>query len=1102
MARPHIIESVVFDIRFNALKPALEQQALLANVCKDGLMEVIEDVFDTFSLPGQVVKIDHLDLDLGKVPYDNYRETLCRRLREQLTAELKSPHSELGDNIRVISTQQDELERLSYFLINGRLPRRGDITRPNTLAHLMRRVLRDNPKALVAFLYNAPHRESTARRLANQFSDELLIDVIGCLAPATAHLLGALLDRLAIALNPGNRAVMWRQSLWATLIAALLAEPRRSGNANAVAKILIAAAAKQCNLTPAALLSTLSTHLARQRGQEPLNQSLVELVHELERGQSPVEHNHTLRSIATLRRSWADALTAGRIIDIVQLWPAISQHPQITAEVLRRHAERADIRATLAMDAPEYVLENIVTALEPDESQFITDIVRHSELFRSVNKVDGSGGQRVKRQWWSLTLDYLLVERGSEFNKKSYLESLLRHDAAHDNMRYSDFLNSLSQVLERVELSSPLKRQLLELLSELAEHATPAQRHPAREDSDDASLALARALHAQLSSSKRYGNSSADQPLNQALKALDANNTTELLAFYRDYVAGKFTIGSHEEHNDATAESNQTNHALIRAHDVYDALSARLHGQAIAHSPQQIEEFITELHTIYPRQLLKLYRALQAAQTTQNNLGKGLSTEALRRLVNAIATLLDKRNVSAEPTEFQIAIDIYAKQCANTQHYYRQVLHRLVANQWVDFETIVQTSNDDAPPRTKDGSTQATTSLTSTAETFEDIAVALTPTDAITTLSTLFSADSPQSPQQDNAITHALDLMAQQQPRWLARLLSTLPDSVDVLMQLAAKLPERALTRIALLLRPQCGRFITIADIVSTALYGSALGITPTLAVRLKWQYLLNRAPNDTEAKSDAAFTRDFVNYVIGKLDHGDRPAFIAQLSQQLLLDAIPTTADLHRRLVSALSHPSTHASMLPDDKPTTPPAAPRRPPSKETSPQFTEAEPLHNAGIVLLTPYLPRLFGMLDLMNESVLRDERAAERAAHILQYLVDERTDTPEYELVLNKILCGLPIAWPIVKQIELSAEHKSTAESLLTGVIDNWAAIGQTSVAGLRESFLQREGHIQFKQDAWHLTIMPRTYDMLLDRLPWGFSPIKHPWMQHVVHVSWR
>jgi hypothetical protein len=64
------------------------------------------------------------------------------------------------------------------------------------------------------------------------------------------------------------------------------------------------------------------------------------------------------------------------------------------------------------------------------------------------------------------------------------------------------------------------------------------------------------------------------------------------------------------------------------------------------------------------------------------------------------------------------------------------------------------------------------------------------------------------------------------------------------------------------------------------------------------------------------------------------------------------------------------------------------------------------------------------------------------------------------------------------------------------------LGQTSVAGLRESFLQREGCLSRKDDAWQLLVETRSYDMLLDRLPWGFATIKYSWMPGAIRVDWR
>jgi len=50
-------------------------------------------------------------------------------------------------------------------------------------------------------------------------------------------------------------------------------------------------------------------------------------------------------------------------------------------------------------------------------------------------------------------------------------------------------------------------------------------------------------------------------------------------------------------------------------------------------------------------------------------------------------------------------------------------------------------------------------------------------------------------------------------------------------------------------------------------------------------------------------------------------------------------------------------------------------------------------------------------------------------------------------------------------------------------------------GLRQSFLLREGRLQRKDDAWSLTVSTKTYDALLDSLPWRLSMVRCPgWKQ--------
>lgn len=162
----------------------------------------------------------------------------------------------------------------------------------------------------------------------------------------------------------------------------------------------------------------------------------------------------------------------------------------------------------------------------------------------------------------------------------------------------------------------------------------------------------------------------------------------------------------------------------------------------------------------------------------------------------------------------------------------------------------------------------------------------------------------------------------------------------------------------------------------------------------------------------------------------------------------------------------------------------------------------VQNAGMVLLSPYLPRLFMMLHLLEGNKLKDQEAQVRAIYLLQYLVSGKTDFPEHEMALNKLFAGLKTGWPVPRTIQMTQEETEVADSLLKGVLQHWDKLKNTSVAALREAFLCREGILEEKEDHYSLTVQTKPYDILLDSVPWNFRSIKHAWMEKGIQVQWR
>ena len=88
------------------------------------------------------------------------------------------------------------------------------------------------------------------------------------------------------------------------------------------------------------------------------------------------------------------------------------------------------------------------------------------------------------------------------------------------------------------------------------------------------------------------------------------------------------------------------------------------------------------------------------------------------------------------------------------------------------------------------------------------------------------------------------------------------------------------------------------------------------------------------------------------------------------------------------------------------------------------------------------------------------------------------------------------------IVLNETHIQTATELMEAVIKHWNAIGKTSLDGLREGFINRQGKISNRKNGWLITVEKKAQDVLLARLPWGYSMIQFPWFKNaMIHVDW-
>ena len=162
----------------------------------------------------------------------------------------------------------------------------------------------------------------------------------------------------------------------------------------------------------------------------------------------------------------------------------------------------------------------------------------------------------------------------------------------------------------------------------------------------------------------------------------------------------------------------------------------------------------------------------------------------------------------------------------------------------------------------------------------------------------------------------------------------------------------------------------------------------------------------------------------------------------------------------------------------------------------------LKNAGLILLHPFFQFLFRNTGLSKGGVFIDRIAQQKAIYLLHYIACGETRADEHMLAMPKLICGWPVTELIAVDAGLTESMLTEADDLIRAAIAQWTILKNTSVEGLRESFLQREGKVFTKAEKLYIQIEKKSIDLLLDHLPWNISIVKFPWLKDIMWVEWR
>ncbi|MGS0742591.1 contractile injection system tape measure protein [Glaciimonas sp. GG7] len=145
----------------------------------------------------------------------------------------------------------------------------------------------------------------------------------------------------------------------------------------------------------------------------------------------------------------------------------MAEQPAALVALLRRHAQQRTVIERLVLQADQTALHALLGVLAPADQSFIlgylADVGRLHPMVAPAPLAESS----LRRALWVLTLEYLLHEAGTQFNRRTYLATLIAGVVAAEGVSYAALLALLHDVANTSRTHQPLTGSLLGVLDAL-----------------------------------------------------------------------------------------------------------------------------------------------------------------------------------------------------------------------------------------------------------------------------------------------------------------------------------------------------------------------------------------------------------------------------------------------------------------------------------------------------------------------------------------------------------------------------------------------------------------------------------------------------------
>ncbi|WP_444997456.1 contractile injection system tape measure protein [Aliikangiella sp. IMCC44359] len=150
-------------------------------------------------------------------------------------------------------------------------------------------------------------------------------------------------------------------------------------------------------------------------------------------------------------------------------YDVIIDNAKAFTESIKRYGHQQQVIQRMVAQLSRENLRRILYLLEPDDFLLITTYMKELKLIHTSKPVVKLSIDWFEKLIWILTLTYSLNQRGSYFNRQSYVKSVLVGIAQREGIEYGMLLKALSLGVQKVARKKPLGSSLPGIIGRLIE---------------------------------------------------------------------------------------------------------------------------------------------------------------------------------------------------------------------------------------------------------------------------------------------------------------------------------------------------------------------------------------------------------------------------------------------------------------------------------------------------------------------------------------------------------------------------------------------------------------------------------------------------------